>query len=156
MRKVINSKVTIYGTAKEVAAAEAAITPENWARIGLTGENDARLSIAAAIDVNKLSASILYKGNTVYGSWKLIPAFKRMVKAGGPVFLFTNDLYKFFSLACGSIAHYNAAGWANTYPTTDDLRRFFGCNEYGRPVASYPLGVDGVLVATEMAKILGV
>jgi len=43
----------------------------------------------------------------------------------------TDRLYKFFSLACGSIAHYDIHGWINEYPTTQDVRSFLLKNEFG-------------------------
>ena len=80
---------------------------------------------------------ILYDGNTVWDVKRLIKQFKTFIKYYDYDH-FTKYLYEFFSLQCGSIAHYNKAGWLGTYPTLDDLKLFFSKNEYGSPVRTYP------------------
>lgn len=45
--------------------------------------------------------------------------------------------YEFLHLCCGSIAHYDIHGWVIEYPTVDDLKKFFACNELGCRVLDY-------------------
>lgn len=80
---------------------------------------------------------ILYDGNTVWDVKRLMKQFKTFVKYYDYDH-FTKYLYEFFHLQCGSIAHYNKAGWLSTYPTLDDLKEFFKKNEYGSTVQFSP------------------
>lgn len=80
---------------------------------------------------------ILYDGNTVWDVNRLHRQFRTFI-THYDYDHFTKYLYEFFSLQCGSIAHYNKAGWLSTYPTLDDLKLFFEKNEYGKPVEDYP------------------
>jgi len=66
-------------------------------------------------------------------------------------------LYKFLSLSCGSIAHYNKQGWIDVYPTVYDLRLFFVENEYGKRVLdTIPTWkTDAHRIVEEIEQILG-
>jgi len=80
---------------------------------------------------------ILYDGNTVWDVKRLIKQFKTFIRFYDYDH-FAKYLYEFFHLQCGSIAHYNKAGWLSTYPTLDDLKGFFKKNEYGNIVQFNP------------------
>ena len=80
---------------------------------------------------------ILYDGNTVWNVHKLVKQLKTFVKYYDYDH-FTKYLYQFIHMSCGSIAHYDKAGWLNTYPDLDSFKAFFKKNEYGEPVHGYP------------------
>lgn len=80
---------------------------------------------------------ILYDGNSIWDVKRLMKQFKVFVKHYDYEH-FTKYLYEFFSLQCGSIAHFNKSGWFATYPDLASLKRFFKSNEYGQSVWSYP------------------
>lgn len=80
---------------------------------------------------------ILYDGNSVWDVKRLMKQFKTFVKYYDYEH-FSKYLYEFFHLQCGSIAHYNKAGWLGTYPDLESLERFFKSNEYGQQVRVYP------------------
>lgn len=146
-------KIAIYGSSADIATAVAALDG-----LALSGnEATDRLLLQEIIDIRKLKASILYDGNTVWGQWQLLPALKRVVKANDTQ-LMTKQLYKFFSLSCGSIAHYNLQGWAHQYPDTASLRAFFKKNEYGQSVKSHlsHWNSDARRVVEAMEIVLGV
>lgn len=118
-------------------------------------ESHARLAIQKVIDDYRLKASILYTGNTVWSRRRIIDNLRRIKKAGvlydkekprlipigsllrmptvGETIL-SDYFYKFLSLCCGSIAHYNIQGWVAEYPTVEDLKQFFLKNEHGHRV----------------------
>lgn len=98
---------------------------------------------------------ILYDGNSVWDVKRLVKQFKTFVKFYDYEH-FTKYLYEFFSLQCGSIAHYNKAGWFGTYPDKDSLIQFFKKNEYGQPVDDYPpeWHYDARLAASQMSQHL--
>jgi len=98
---------------------------------------------------------ILYDGNSVWDVKRLMKQFKTFVKFYDYEH-FPKYLYEFFSLQCGSIAHYNKAGWLSTYPTKDDLKEFFKSNEYGLRVESHPPAwhYDGRLATEQMSDYL--
>ena len=124
--------VAIYGSTKNIEAAEAALST-----IVLPGnEEHDREVLQSLIHAERLSANILYAGNSVWDANLLVKNMKTMVKHDS-VKRMSNYMYKFLSLACGSIAHFDKAGWINTYPTVDDLRRFFKHNEFGQPVSRH-------------------
>ena len=103
---------------------------------------------------------ILYDGNSVWNVKRLMKQFKTFVKYYDYEH-FPKYLYEFFSLQCGSIAHYNKAGWFGTYPTKDSLKEFFKQNEYGSAVQNYPpdwhydARLATELMATELFNIGG-
>ena len=70
----------------------------------------------------------------------------------------TDYLYKFFSLSCGSIAHYDRYGWIACYPTLHDLRQFFRRNEFGERVLTHlPIWkTDAQRIVKDIEQELGV
>lgn len=146
-------KLRFYGSKKDVEKAEDILSriPD----LDVLNEENARLKIQDAIDRYNLKASILYDGNGVWSRKRIIRNLKQILKHGtlyradkpkyipigsmlriptiGDAWL-SDYFYKFLSLCCGSIAHYNKSGWIAEYPTVDDLRDFFKKNEYGKPV----------------------
>lgn len=98
--------------------------------------------------------SVLINGNSVVAKTPLLKSLRTIVKTGNMDHL-TDELYHFFSLYCGSIAHYNRAGWVATYPTVSALKDFFRRNEFGQDILSYNRNyVDRVSVIQDMCKIL--
>ena len=169
-------KIAIYGSRKEIEDAKRLLNtiPELYE----LSEPDARIKIQDAIDNNGVKASILYDGNRVWSRKKIVRNVKRIVKegvlghagyipvgsmlrvpemgAGKPIL--SDYTYEFFSLSCGSIAHYNKAGWIAEYPTGEALRSFFLKNEYGRRVIEYLPGwkTDAIRIVEEIEKRLGI
>lgn len=131
-------KVVIHGSDAEMDAAEKALDQDvHLARfIGPNGEAAVRVQIAAAIAKYKLKATILYDGNQVWSRERLVSHVRTIVEHDD-VGMMTDYLYQFLSLACGSIAHYNKAGWIYCYPTVNALRQFFFKNEFGQHVYDY-------------------
>ena len=155
MDKNITKQLRVIGKPIEIAEFEQAITPYN--EFDEMQEPDVRKIIQTVVDERCPNLTVLYSGNTVYGIKKLVADLKRVVRADD-MNLLTDRLYKFFSLACGSIAHYNKLGWIDTYPTVDALRRFFRCNEFGQSVLSCQShwATDRLAVVKEMNKVLKV
>lgn len=100
---------------------------------------------------------VLVNGNTVWHVTKLLKQFKRLIK-DYRVDNFPDYLYQFFSLSCGSIAHFNKLGWFETYPTLEALKQFFRNNEFGTPVKEHAPSwhYDAKIIQEEMSKLLGV
>jgi len=98
---------------------------------------------------------ILYDGNTVWDVKRLMKQFKVFVKDYSAN-KFTDYLYEFFHLQCGSIAHYNKFGWLSVYPGISSFKQFFNRNEYGERVKDYPPAwhYDARLATGQMHKIL--
>ena len=98
---------------------------------------------------------IMYDGNSVWDVKRLMKQFRTFVKFYNYEH-FTKYLYEFFSLQCGSIAHYNKSGWLSIYPDLLSLKEFFKHNEYGSPVENHPPAwhYDGRLATQEMSKHL--
>lgn len=83
--------------------------------LNLTG-NEAmdRLIIQKCIDDNNLKSKVLYEGNTVYPLKKIVKEYRQLQKTG-TLDKLTNDMYHFFTNACGDIAHYNIDGFRSYY-----------------------------------------
>jgi hypothetical protein len=119
-------------------------------------EGHIRQSLQDAMENNDCPVSMTYNGNGVYPFTKTIRDFKRVVKANDTRKM-TKHLYHFFSLCCGTIAHYNLYGWASVYPDNQALKElFFEGNEYGHPVVEYipEWKTDTKRIVVEMEKIL--
>ena len=103
-----------------------------------TSEPEVRRALLPFVE-EKLSSTewILYDGNTIWDVKRLMKQFKTFVKYYDYEH-FPNYLYEFFSMQCGSIAHYNKMGWFQTYPDIYALKEFFKANEYGQEVRTYP------------------
>jgi hypothetical protein len=150
-----NNRVAIYGTKKEIDLAEQRITIL-LSELPNLDEPKARLLLQDLIDCKKFKASILFNGNTVYSFSRIIRDVRKVKKNG--MTAMTDYLYKFLSLDCGSIAHYNKAGWIDVYPTVKDLKKFFLKNEFGhRVLHSIPVWkTDAIVIIEEIESILGI
>lgn len=174
MRKEIG-KLAIFGSRKQIEEAEKALQVID--EEVLKSEPKARLEIQQLIDDNKLKADILYDGNTVWSYDRIIRDIKRIkkkgilgnagyVEIGGMLRVPENSakpilsdyLYEFLSLSCGSIAHYNKAGWIAEYPTVEHLKEFFRHNEFGQRVLDYlpDWETDAKRIVDTIERILGV
>lgn len=130
----IDKRIVLYGTANNIATAEELIE-QNSAQVGGLSEGAARIELQNLIDTTPIKADILFDGNGVYSKKKTIRDIKKVKKNG--MQSMTNGLYRFLSLCCGSIAHYNKQGWIAEYPTIEDLREFFRYNEFGQRVLNH-------------------
>jgi hypothetical protein len=154
MKKLgIDMRIAIYGSQKEIEAAEKALI-DNKVDLSVLDEPLARLSIQSVIDEYDLKASILFDGNSVWSKKRLVRDIRKVVKKG--MNSMTDYLYKWLSLQAGSIAHYNKFGWIETYPTVDDLRHFILRNEFGRRVKEHINNrfADSCLIVSEIEQIL--
>lgn len=154
-----SADIRILGSKKEVEKAKAVLN--KLSMLKNLREDKARIVIQDAIDEHHLNASILYKGNRVWSRRKILNNLERIIEKGT---LFGNKrvrwmhvseticlpetpadfkpvlskyFYEFLIMCCGSIAHYNLAGWIGIYPTLEDLKRFFLKNEHGKPVSEW-------------------
>ena len=157
MRKVlpIDKRVAIYGSNKNIAEAEIILTKNIPDLLTLT-EPQARIKIQEVIDSENLKVDILFDGNSVWSKKKILRDIKRIKKYG--MQKLTDYLYKFLSLSCGSIAHYNKWGWIACYPTIQDLRQFFRRNEFGQRVLNHlPVWkTDAITIVREVEQELGI
>lgn len=131
----IDKRIALYGTANNIATSEELIERFFPTIVDMT-ESNARIGLQSLIDTEPIKVDILFDGNGVYSKNKIVRDIKRVKKNG--MQSMTNGLYKFLSLCCGSIAHYNKQGWIDEYPTIEHLRDFFRRNEFGQRV------LDGV------------
>lgn len=123
-----NKRIKIFGNRATIERARPFI--EN---LKLTGnEATDRLIIQKCIDDNKIGATILYDGNTVYSFNKIVDKYKKLQKSEDLMHL-SDDLYKFFTNACGDIAHYDIVGYAHYYDNSfrkfeEDFLQHCDCN----------------------------
>lgn len=123
-----NKRIQIFGNQATIDRAVSFI--EN---LDLTGiEEKDRLIIQKCIDDNKIGATILYDGNTVYSFNKIVDKYKKLQKSEDLMHL-SEDLYKFFTNACGDIAHYDIVGYAHYYDNSfrkfeEDFLQHCDCN----------------------------
>lgn len=157
MRKLlpIDKCVALYGNKKHIEQAEIILT-KNIPDLPNLSESQARLKIQDCLDHENIKADILFDGNSVWSKKKIIRDIKKIKKYG--MNKLSNYLYKFLSLSCGSIAHYNKFGWISCYPTIQDLRNFFRRNEFGERVLNHiPIWkTDAQRIVREVEKELGV
>ena len=108
------------------------------------------------MDAENIKADILFDGNSVWSKKKILRDIKKIKKYG--MNKLSDYLYKFLSLSCGSIAHYDRYGWIATYPTIQDLRNFFRRNEFGERVLNYlPVwNTDAQVIVKKVERELGV
>ena len=134
-----DKRIILYGSKKDIDTAIRVLDDVLSSGGGSTKlvftETEHRKTLSMLIIEYNLKASILYDGNTVWNTDKLCKDVKRVVKGG--MTKMTDYLYKFLSLDCGSIAHFNKQGWIAEYSTVDDLREFFKCNEFGNRVLDH-------------------
>ena len=157
MRKLltIDSRVAIYGNKQSIEQAQI-ILLKNIPELHTLSESQARLKIQETIDHENIRADILFDGNSVWSKKKIIRDIKKIKKYG--MGKLSDYLYKFLSLSCGSIAHYNKYGWIACYPTLQDLKQFFRRNEFGERVLTYlPIwNTDAQRIVKEVERELGV
>ena len=92
--------LSIYGNKKEMEAAVAAIS-----KIRFAGNEDADVpNVLLAIRENKLKATFLYQGRTIYHYDALLNEFKKMIDTND-ISSMTDRMYTFCSDM--DIAHYN-------------------------------------------------
>jgi hypothetical protein len=136
-------KITYFGSEKDIAKAVAVIKRNR--SIARMKEPKARLKIQRLIDEEKLKASILVNGNTVWSKDRILKNLRRIMRCGTlynaadqskPPIL-SQYFYQFLHLCCGSVAHYDIYGWIHKYPTVEHLRKFFKSNEFGERVIDY-------------------
>ena len=108
------------------------------------------------MDSENIQADILFDGNSVWSKKKILRDIRKVKKQG--MNKLSDYLYKFLSLSCGSIAHYNKYGWISTYPTISHLQQFFRRNEYGERVLYHLPGwkTDAQQIVKEIEQELGV
>jgi hypothetical protein len=168
--------IKILGKEHERKKAKAAL--EKIANLEKMTEGNARLRIQQVIDEEHLTASILYKGNCIWSKTRIMRNLDliikrgtlygnkrvRWLKVGGMLTLpaapqdfkplLSNYFYQFLHLNCGSAAHYDRAGWIGTYPTLDNLKKFFLKNEHGKRVIdwvpSWKTDVKAIVEAIEV------
>ena len=152
MQSVNLGKIKVFGTKKEIDAAVPSLI-----NLQLKDESSDRLAIQKLIETRKFTASILYSGNTGWYKEKLLRNF-RLIKKSNDMSKMNDYTYKFLSLSCGSIAHFNKYGWISTYPTVSDLKKFFKYNEYGQSVLNHQprWKTDAIEIIKEINKVLGV
>ena len=156
MRKLlpIDSRIAIYGNKQNIEQAEI-ILLKNVPELPSLSESQARLKLQGVIDNENIRADILFGGNSVWSKKKILRDIRKVKKQG--MEKLTDYLYKFLSLSCGSIAHYNKFGWIACYPTIHDLRKFFHKNEFGERVLEYlPVwNTDAQRIVREVEQELG-
>ena len=156
MRKLtIDPRVALYGNKQTIEQAEI-ILLKNIPQLPTLPESQARLKLQETIDSENIKATILFDGNTIWSKKKILRDIKKIKKHG--MKKLSDYLYKFLSLSCGSIAHYDRFGWIASYPNLEDLRQFFRRNEFGQRVLTYlPVGnSDAHQIVKEVERELGV
>jgi len=128
-----NDKITVYGTQKEIKDVFDTLDTGQQSIVGTEGF--VRTNLQKIVDDNKLKATILYDGNSIYSKDRILRDIKKVKNSG--MDKMTDYLYKFLSLQCGSIAHFNKQGWISHYPTIGHLQQFFICNESNKRVLQY-------------------
>ena len=130
----IDRRVVLFGSRKDISKAEQALT-QSIPQLGTFSEPEARVQIQNCMDNQNIKAGILFDGNSVWSRARILRDIKQVKKHG--MQKLSDYLYKFLSLSCGSIAHYDKQGWIECYPTIEDLKRFFRRNEFGQRVLAY-------------------
>lgn len=151
----IDRRVALFGSKKDITEAEQALT-QSIPQLDKFSEPEARVQIQDCIDSQNLKADILFDGNSVWSQKRIVRDIKQVKKHG--MQRLSDHLYKFLSLSCGSIAHYDKQGWIECYPTIEDLRRFFRKNEFGQRVLDYlpQWETDADRIVKEIEQVLGV
>jgi len=159
MRFEVNCHLVLFGTKKDVQQSLQYLKDEIAACLGIdhAREGEARIMIQNLMEQKLVTADVLLNGNSVYNKTKILRNIRMMVRHE-KMSLMTNYTYEFLSNACGSIAHWNKAGWISFYPTIAAFRDFFIKNEYGKRVLeSRPAwATDRVEIIKEIESILGI
>ncbi|MHC4131285.1 MAG: hypothetical protein ACYSSP_12015 [Planctomycetota bacterium] len=157
MRQILpfDKRVALYGSAKLIKQAEI-ILLKNIPELPTLSESQARIRLQEVIDNENVKVDILFDGNSVWSKKKILRDIRKVKKFG--MKKLTNYLYKFLSLSCGSIAHYNKHGWIACYPTTLHLRNFFRRNEFGQRVLNHipQWKTDAQIIVEEIEQVLDV
>ena len=130
----IDPRIAICGNKKTIEQAEIVLL-KNIPQLPNLSESQARLKIQGVIDHENIRADILCDGNHVWSKKRILRDIRKVKRQG--MEKLTDYLYRFLSVTCGSIAHYNKYGWIACYPTIYDLRNFFRRNEFGERVLTY-------------------
>lgn len=109
LQKKIISKIKCCGSKQKVLKTESLL--RNIRYTGYEGKD--RLLIQSMLDSNTGLANVLYKGNTVYPSAKLIRELKKMQKSNS-IEKMSKDMYNFLMLNF-DIAHYDKNGYISYY-----------------------------------------
>lgn len=151
--RIEGTKITVYGSKSEIEEAKRVV---NKVMSILTGNEGVDRLILQDQVVESIHGHILYDGNTVWNKKRLLRDLKIVINKG--MDNLSNELYKFFSLCCGSIAHYDKYGWISEYPSLSALKRFFECNEFGQSVLKCQPGwaTDRIVIIKDMSKMLNV
>jgi hypothetical protein len=151
----IDHRIRIIGTRKQIAEVESLII-QQLSSIKHLNEADARMQLQAMIDAQSIKADLLFQGNGVWSYNKTIEHLERVIEQG--MDHLSEYLYNFFSLCCGTIAHYSRLGWIDKYPDLEALRGLFRHNEFGERVLehipAWKTDVKRIVVETE--KLLGI
>jgi len=81
MKLELDKRVAIYGSPKDIEAAEKALM-NNDVDLSTLDESLARLSIQSVIDEYDLKASILFNGNSIWSRKRIIRDVRKVVKKG--------------------------------------------------------------------------
>lgn len=156
----LSTSISFYGSKRDIEIAREILGGVNIPR----EEVNARLVIQKLIDKHKLKAVIMFDGNTIWSFEKIIRNFKRIKKEGFTIkddgkkgkIILTDYFYKFLTLSCGSIAHYDKYGWCCHYPSYNSLVEFFNKNEYGYRVLDYLPNwkADAIKIVMEIERII--
>lgn len=151
----IDPRIRIIGTRKQIAEVELMII-QQLPSIKDMNQADARYHLQVMIDAQSVKADLLFRGNGVWSYNKTIEHFERVVENG--MDHLSEHLYQFFSLCCGTIAHYSRLGWIDVYPDMEALRRLFRRNEFGERVLKHvpTWKTDVKRIVAEMEKLLGI
>lgn len=157
MRQVLSNdkRVVLYGNIKQIEEATTIITT-NIPDLPTLTESQARIRIQDCIDSENIKADILFDGNSIWSKKRILKDIKAVKKYG--MAKLSDYLYKFLSLSCGSIAHYNKLGWIDCYPTINHLKLFFMKNEYGhRVLHQIPRWhTDAIIIVENIEQVLGI
>jgi hypothetical protein len=154
--KNITTQLRVIGLRGRVEAFEKyALKYNNFLNCGTFTEVHSRKLIQEYLDKgDHYKLTVLINGNSVVSNTPLLKSLKAIV-AANDMEKMNEELYHFFSLYCGSIAHFNRQGWIATYPTVSALKGFFKRNEFGQDILSYNRAyLDRVEVIQAMCRVL--
>ena len=83
-------------------------------------ESELRLEIQDIIDNNKLNVKVLCNGNGIVSYKRTIKEYEKYKKAG-TLDRLSDHFYKFLTLDCNDIAHYNKLGYIDYYDNDFNL-----------------------------------
>jgi hypothetical protein len=150
-----DKRLVLYGNNHNIKEAEI-ILKNNIPELPTLSEPQARIILQDCIDIQNIKADILFDGNSVWSKKRLLKDIQTVKKHG--MTKLSDYLYKFLTLSCGSIAHYNKQGWIDCYPTVNGLKQFFIRNEYGnRVLYQIPKWYsDAIAIVKNIEQVLGI